>query len=120
MNAIQFIKDRGIEKARKLVGGAPKWAIAYCMDCECYTNYLDSCEDGISSCEADVSINSLKRLVDSADFINCFDDLDQAKFWFDRIEDDLPYVFKGDAYDNKFYRHKLKQAIADWESIYAN
>ena len=67
MNAIQFIQQYGVDKAREVVEGAPEWASDYCTDCKDYVNYDDSCYDGFSECESCVSVNNLKRLVERID-----------------------------------------------------
>ena len=95
MNAVECIRWFGVDNA--------KYMIKEKLTCRDY----------------DFTLDELKRLVESVELINCFDDLDQANSWVDDLDDDHPYVFRGDTYDNKFYRHQLKQAIADWESIYA-
>ena len=79
MNAIQFIQQHGVEKAREVVEGAPEWASEYCTDCNDYVNYDDACNDGFSDCESCVSVNNIKRLVESVDIINKFDSVQEAK-----------------------------------------
>ncbi|WP_336142053.1 hypothetical protein [Acinetobacter sp. 102] len=115
MNAIQFIKDHGVEKARKVVEGAPDRATTVKPSLDFKHFMYGICENAAG---AYILLSDLKRLVESVDLVNCFDDLNQAKSWLGDMDGDLPYVFKGDTYDNKFYRHELKQAIADYESIY--
>ena len=140
MNAIQFIKDHGVEKAREVVEGAPDGAWKYISGW--HHRYGDEVKDwgefipkyeiyhsAASNSNAGrfdankrqlecVDLSDLKRLVESVELIKCFDDLEQAKSWLTDLEDDVPYIFKGDTYDNKFYKHELKQAIADYELIY--
>ena len=60
MNAIQFIKEHGVEKARKVIEGAPDLAKYYStIDGEYYRIELHA-----------VNLRHLKRLVESVDLIN--------------------------------------------------
>ncbi|WP_336943111.1 hypothetical protein [Acinetobacter modestus] len=125
MNAIQFIKDHGVEKAREVVEGAPdKTATHYVFrkihnyysvdfqswfhdgewwDSDCYNE-----QDLIDSygVEFVVNLSYLKRLVESVDFINKFGGIDLAK-----------------AYNKEMSTHGFdpffEKAIADYEAIYS-
>ncbi len=133
MNAINFIKQHGIEKARKVVEGAPdKTATHYVFrkipsyysvefgywhhDNDCYTepNLIDSYGSDFF-----VNLSVLKRLIESVELIKCFGDLEQAKSWLSDLDDNCPSVLKVDTCDNRFYKHELKQAIADYDEIYS-
>lgn len=103
MNAIKFIKEHSVEKAREVVEGAPDWASEYCTDCKDYVNYDDSCYDGFSECESCVSVNNLKRLVESVERINSCGGL---------------HGFK--TYCNGDYSERDSQAIADYEQLFGN
>ena len=92
MNAIQFIKEHGVEKAREVVDGAPRRANHYCAD-----NYWSwdgiilkrSAGDGffihsIWGASAEwvskaIDLSDLKRLVESVDIISKFDSVQEAK-----------------------------------------
>ena len=137
MNAIDFIKQHGVDKAREVVVGAPdKTATHYVFrkipsyysvefeswfhdgewwDSDCYTelNLIDSCGSDFF-----VNLSVLKRLIEGVELIKRFDDLEQAKAWLPDLDDNCAFVFKDDTCDNRFYKHQLIQAIADYESIY--
>ena len=99
MNAIQFIKENGVEKAREVIDGAPELAEYYStIDGEYYRIEINA-----------VNLKQLKRLVESVDFINKFGGIEKAKSY-------QKYCDKFNLYVNP----RLKQAIADYESIYSN
>lgn len=113
MNAIQFIQQYGVEKAREVVSKH-----AECYMPEVFKYWSEQLQDYVLAPKyASCLVSDIKRLVESMELIKCFDDLEQAKSWLSYLEDDVPYIFKGDTYDNKFYKHELKQAIADYEAI---
>ena len=99
MNAIQFIKEHGVEKARKVVEGAPERATHLLND-----EYV-RVSDPRWILDGYVSIADLKRLVESVDFINKFGGIGLAK-----------------AYDKEMGSHGFdpffEKSIADYESIY--
>lgn len=100
-NAIQFIKDNGVDKAREVVEGAPEWATVY--DTEVNDYYRSSI-----TTNKDVNLSELKRLVESVDFIKKIGGFVAAKsFWA-----------KG-SFKN-CYKEKLEQAIADYEQLFGN
>lgn len=122
MNAINFIQQHGVEKAREVVQLAPDGATHLSNDTRHYVNadFKPLPTHIKEQLPKLIVIEHLKRLVESVDLIGCFDDLEQAKSWLEDLEDDVPYIFKGDTYDNKFYKHELKQAIADYEQLFGN
>ena len=96
MNAIQFIKDHGVDKAREVVEGAPELAEYYStIDGEYYRIEINA-----------VNLKQLKRLVESVDLVKRYGGIAEVKtlhqdeFWSERVFE------------------RLKQAIADYESIY--
>ena len=98
MNAIQFIKENGVDKARKVVEGAPDLAEYYStIDSEYYRIELHA-----------VNLRHLKRLVDSIYLVKEHCTLERAKKYADS-----PYTAPE-------IKDRLKQAIADYESIYSN
>ncbi|WPO68756.1 hypothetical protein SDC64_07505 [Acinetobacter haemolyticus] len=97
MNAIQFIKDHGVEKAREVVEGAPSRANWYQVKGK-YSNDLYSCNHEIYG-EA-IMLSELKRLVESVDRINSCGGL---------------YGFK--TYCNGDFSQEDLQAITDCEAI---
>lgn len=98
MNAIQFIKDHGVEKARKVIDGAPKWAMSINFNNGMYYSRMEHKK-------GDTFLYDIKRLVESVDFINKFGGIGLAK-----------------AYDKEMGSHGFdpffEKAIADYESIY--
>jgi hypothetical protein len=93
MNAIQFIKDYGVDKAREVV--------ATCHKIPNYT-FKKKTERGYSSCKS-VDISDLKRLVASVERIDGCGGL---------------HGFK--TYCNGDFSQEDLQVIADYESIYSN
>jgi hypothetical protein len=97
MNAIQFIKEKGVDKARKVIDGAPDLAEYYStIDGEYYRIELHA-----------VNLRHLKRLVESVDLVESFNGVEMAKRY---LEENM------ECSDSE----RLKQAIADYESIYSN
>lgn len=110
MNAIQFIKDYGVDKAREVVSKH-----AECYMPEVFKYWSEQLHDYVLAPKYAASlVSDLKRLVDSVDLINCFDDLNQAKSWIPDLDYDWTYIASG----NRFTRHELQQAISDYELIY--
>ena len=100
MNAIKFIKDNGIEKARKVIEGAPEWAMSINFNNGMYYSRMEHKK-------GDTFLYDIKRLVESVDFINKFGGIDLAR-----------------AYDKEMGSHGFdpffEKSIADYESIYSN
>ena len=98
MNAIQFIKEQGVEKARKVIDGAPEWAMSINFNNGMYYSRMEHKK-------GDTFLYDIKRLVESVDFINKFGGIDLAK-----------------AYDKQMSAHGFDpffdKAIADYDSIY--
>ena len=63
MNAIQFIKEHGVEKAREVVEGVPDWATGINLNSLKYFG-------GDCFCGGDLLVSGLKRLVESVDLVN--------------------------------------------------
>lgn len=103
MNAINFIKQHGVDKARKVIDGAPEWAIFWITQGEYHISMLS-----FPSMAGHHSflISDLKRLVESVDLVKRYGGIAEAKtihndeFWCERAFE------------------QLEQAIADYESIY--
>lgn len=106
MNAIQFIKDHGVEKAREVVEGAPNRANWYQAKGK-YSNDLYSCNHELYG-EA-IMLSDLKRLVDSIDLITSYGGIINAQH-------EIKYLDLDWDYDSPRVT-RLKQAIADYESI---
>lgn len=103
MNAIQFIKEHTIEKAREVVEGAPEWASHF-------DGYLYSEKQFHEQC---FLLSDLKRLVESVDIITKVGGIHEA------IEEHTKWMHAPELH---LYRigesvERLKQAIADYEAI---
>ena len=96
MNAIQFIKEHGVEKAREVVEGAPELAEYYStIDGEYYRIEINA-----------VNLKQLKRLVESVYLVKEHHTLDRA------IE------YANSQYTAPEIKVCLLDAIADYKSIY--
>jgi hypothetical protein len=96
MNAIQFIKEQGVEKAREVVNGAPELAEYYStIDGEYYRIEINA-----------VNLKQLKRLVKSVYLVKEHHTLDRA------IE------YANSQYTAPEIKVCLLDAIADYRSIY--
>ena len=110
MNAIQFIQQHGVDKAREVVEGAPDLAEYYStIDGEYYRIELHA-----------VNLRHLKRLVESVDLINANGGLNGTKNTITLFQSSLDLgLYHGvDGVDAEVEIPRLKQAIADYESIY--
>ena len=96
MNAIQFIKEHGVDKAREVVEGAPELAEYYStIDGEYYRIEINA-----------VNLKQLKRLVESVYLVKEHHTLDRA------IE------YANSQYTAPEIKVCLLDAIADYRSIY--
>ncbi|MDH0562186.1 hypothetical protein [Acinetobacter courvalinii] len=116
MNAIEFIQQHGVEKAREVVSGAPEWAIFWITQGEYHISMLSF--PNMTGHHSFI-ISDLKRIVESVDLIRCFNNLEQAKLWLADLDDDVSCIFSANTHGKKFQKHELKQAIADYEAIYS-
>ena len=107
MNAIQFIKEHGVEKARKVVSGAPELAEYYStIDGEYYRIEINA-----------VNLKQLKRLVESVELVEHFgNDLVGAKQLLEFSKDCKTIELSGSVITIE----RLEQAITDYESIYSD
>ena len=106
-NAIQFIRENGVEKAREVVSSAPELAEYYStIDGEYYRIELHA-----------VNLRHLKRLVDSVDLIGKYHSIDHAKNHYNNMREALNQ-YQYESKDIEDLSNELKQAIADYESIY--
>ena len=102
MNAINFIKQHGVDKSREVVEGAPDLAEYYStIDGEYYRIEINA-----------VNLKQLKRLVESLDLVKSYGGIINAKHDVKHLDLDWDY-------DTPRVT-RLKQAIADYESIYSN
>jgi len=96
MNAIQFIKENGVEKAREVVEVAPEWASYF----DGYL-YSEKWFHGNS-----ILISEINSLIESVDLVTRYGGIAEAKTLHqDEFWDEVAFKI-------------LKQAIADNESIY--
>ena len=104
MSAIQFIQKHGVDKAREVVKGASGIAA-----------YFETCALGVKyyrtdiGCNHAISISDLKRLIESVDLVKSYGGIINAKH-------DVKYLDLDWDYDTQRVT-RLKQAIADYESI---
>ncbi len=130
MNAIQFIQQHGVEKAREVVDGAPEGATSIIG--EMYFRFTDKeyWYWSFSGCKSKgkleqyfyykkrtADLSELKRIVESVDLIGKYHSVDHAKNHYNNMREALNQY----QYENKDIEdlsNKLKQAIADYESIY--
>ena len=99
MNAIQFIKEHGVDKAREVVEGAPDWATGINLNSLKYFG-------GDCFCGGDLLVSGLKRLVESVYLVKEHHTLDRA------IE------YANSQYTAPEIKVCLLDAIADYKSIY--
>lgn len=131
MNAIQFIKDHGVDKAREVVEDAPSRANHYCAD-----NYWSwdgiilkrSAGDGFfihsiwgASDEwvsKAINISDLKRLVESVDLVELLGGIESLKGLVDISNS--PFALSHITREGVIYSiDEIKKAIADYEAIYS-
>ncbi|KXZ65934.1 hypothetical protein AVENLUH5627_02664 [Acinetobacter venetianus] len=101
MNAIQFIKEHGVEKAREVVTKHVE-----CYTPEVFKYWSEQLHDYVFAPKyASCLVADLKRLVESVDLVESFNGVEMAKRY---LEENM------ECSDSE----RLKQAIADYESIY--
>ena len=111
MNAIVFIQNNSIDKARGVVEGAPELAEYYStIDGEYYRIEINA-----------VNIKQIKRLVESMDLVNCNGGWNGTKNTITLFQSslDLGLHHGVDGVDAEVEIPRLKQAIADYEVIYS-
>lgn len=110
MNAIQFIKEHGVEKAREIVNVAPDRATTVKPSLDFKHFMYGICENAAG---AYILLSDLKRLVDSLDLIKFYNGIEKANFLLEMSN--RPSLRPPHPSEVK-----LKQAIADYELIYSN
>ena len=113
MNAINFMQQHGIEKARKVVEGAPKWAMSINFNNGMYYSRMEHKK-------GDTFLYDIRRLVESVDLVNCNGGWNGTKNTITLFQSSLDLgLYHGvDRVDAEVEIPRLKQAIADYESIY--
>lgn len=119
MKAIQFIKDHGLEKAREVVEGAIYPIFGYDpigmnyihKQCDIApVRYSPNCNSWSEDYAIEVIlIEDLNRLVESVDLITKVSGIENAKTFDEKC------IYCVEHFTNL---ERLKQAIADYESIY--
>ena len=105
MNAIQFVKEKGVDKAREVVSKH-----AECYMPEVFKYWSEQLQDYVLAPKyASFLVSDLKRLVDSVDLINSLGGVQEAN----NKAFDMTMLVVG------FNPDKIEQAIADYESIYS-
>lgn len=137
MNAIEFIKNNGVDKAREVLEGAPdRTASHYVADTDTYfseefhtyfDHSLNDWETADLHCVSDLEANyefvldisELKRLVESVDLVNCNGGWNGTKNTITLFQSSLDLgLYHGvDGVDAEVEIPRLKQAIADYELI---
>ena len=115
MNAIQFIKEHGVEKAREVVSGAPDGATHLSDDACHYVNadfkpLPDHIKEQLPKL---IVIDDLKRLVESVDLIDSLGGLELSK----KESNDCRFYEYADMSHRSY---AIKQAIADSEQLFGN
>ncbi len=113
MNAIQFIKLYGLNSARVTVEDAQE-NTHYCTETGYHSIKLDVAYEPCPDC---VHLSELKRLVESVDLIGKYHSIDHAKNHYNNMREALNQYQYGNK-DIDDLSNELKQAIADYESIY--
>ena len=125
MNAIKFIKQNGIEKAREVVVGAPDGAELFHTNTylknahsEGKTDHFARWSDGFSDwinasadrnfIDSSIDLLELKRLIESVALVNSLGGVQEAT----NKAFDMTMLVVG------FNSDKIEHAIADYESIY--
>jgi len=108
MNAINFIKQHGVDKAREVVDKNHE-----CHMPEVFKYWSEQFQDFVLAPKyASCLVLDLKRLVESVDLVKSYGGIINAKH-------DVKYLDLDWDYDTPRVT-RLKQAIADYESIYSN
>ena len=109
MNAIVFIQQYGIEKARKVVEGAPEWAMSINFNNGMYYSRMEHKK-------GDTFLYDIKRLVESVDLVEHFgNDIGGAKQLLEFSKGCKSIELSGSV----ITIDRLEQAIADYEAIYS-
>lgn len=106
MNAIQFIKENGFEKAREVIDGIPSKYMSCYYSTLCYCTKSKKYSDRFKPRESLVNMGWLKRLVESVYLVKEHNTLDRA------IE------YANSQYTAPEIKVCLVDAIADYRSIY--
>ena len=107
MNAINFIKENGVDKAREVVNVAPQNAVYYWQIPRCKYGVYSSHEQKQGRA---IVLEELKRLVESVDLIDSLGGLELSK----KESNNCRFY---EYADMSHRAYAIKQAIADYELI---
>ena len=115
MNAIQFIKEHGVEKAREVVSGAPDGA-THLSDDACH--YVNADFKPLPAHIKEqlpklIVIDDIERMVKSVDLIDSLGGLELSK----KESNDCRFY---EYADMSHRAYAIKQAIADYEQLFGN
>ncbi|MEG2266993.1 MAG: hypothetical protein RSC68_22020 [Acinetobacter sp.] len=124
MNTTDFIKQHGIDKARKVIDGAPKWAMSINFNNGMYYSRMEHKK-------GDTFLYDIKRLIESVGLVNKLGGIAVAKEKLAygnsisamRLSYETTITDRDGTKQNVItgvYLEDLEQAIADYESIYSN
>lgn len=114
MNAINFIKQHGVDKAREVVSKH-----AECYMPEVFKYWSEQLQDYVLAPKyASFLVSDLKRLVESVDLIKKHGGLFSTKCQLDKGGSDYEWYGENGDYGLTDLGD-LEQAIADYESIYS-
>ena len=118
MNATDFIKQHGVDKAREVVSGAPDGATHLSNDTRHYVNadFKPLPAHIKEQLPKLIVINDLKRLVDSLDLVKSYGGIINAKHELILLQKHLNNTFGYVTIITSEKIENLKQAIADVES----
>ena len=102
MNAINFMQQHGIEKARKVVEGAPKWAMSINFNNGMYYSRMEHKK-------GDTFLYDIKLLVESVDLVNCNGGLNGTKNTVKLFQSSLDIFLNGVCR----HEHALQEILRD-------
>ncbi|NIE95160.1 hypothetical protein F3J02_01455 [Acinetobacter sp. Tr-809] len=123
MNAIKFIQQHGVEKAREVVEGAPVTYTGTETASLCYRAKDQKYSTRFKPSNLLVNVSSLKRLVESVDLVGKVGGISQAKTQVKQAHEhgyqtmSIPVEIKGSMGMGCLYIDTLEKAIADYEEI---
>ena len=108
MNAIKFIKNNGVDKAREVLSGAPDGATHLSDDTSHYVNadFKPLPAHIKEQLPKLIVIDDIERMVESVDLVKRYGGIAEVK------------TLHQDEFWNERVFERLKQAIADYELIY--
>ena len=113
MNATDFIKQHGVDKAREVVSGAPDRATTVKPSLDFKHFIYGICENAAG---AYILLSDLKRLVESLDLVKSYGGIINAKHELILLQKHLNNTFGYVTIITSEKIENLKQAIADVES----